>query len=61
MGKHSGRHALRVELARIGYPLGSYDLLEAFKRFKGVADTKKEVFEDDLHAIMKGIPEPMAV
>jgi 2-isopropylmalate synthase len=61
MGKHSGRHALRVELARIGYPLGSYDLLEAFKRFKAVADTKKEVLEPDLHEIMKSMKEPAAV
>jgi 2-isopropylmalate synthase len=55
MGKHSGRHALRVELAKIGYAVGSYDLLEAFRRFKNVADQKKEVFEDDLHLIMKDI------
>jgi 2-isopropylmalate synthase len=59
MGKHSGRHALRVELAKIGYAVGTYDLLEAFKRFKDVADHKKEVFEEDLHAIMKGV-EPVA-
>jgi 2-isopropylmalate synthase len=58
MGKHSGRHALRVELAQLGYPVGTYDLLEAFRRFKDVADTKKEVFEDDLHAIMQGMPAP---
>jgi len=61
MGKHSGRHALRVEFARIGYPLGSYDLLEAFKQFKLVADTKKEVFEDDLHVIMQRTTAPAAV
>ena len=30
LGKHSGRHALRVELAKIGYAVGTYDLLEAF-------------------------------
>jgi 2-isopropylmalate synthase len=57
MGKHSGRHALRVELAALGYPVGSYDLLEAFRRFKNVADHQKEVFADDLHAIMKSMPE----
>ena len=34
LGKHSGRHALRVELGKIGYDVGTYDLLEAFKRFK---------------------------
>ncbi|HZO26848.1 MAG TPA: 2-isopropylmalate synthase [Chloroflexota bacterium] len=57
MGKHSGRHALRVELAKIGYPVGSYDLLEAFRVFKNVADHKKEVLEEDLHAIMEMLPQ----
>jgi 2-isopropylmalate synthase len=56
MGKHSGRHALRVELAKIGYVVGTYDLLEAFRAFKDVADHKKEVFEEDLHAIMESLP-----
>jgi 2-isopropylmalate synthase len=56
MGKHSGRHALRVELAKIGYVVGTYDLLEAFRAFKNVADHKKEVFEEDLHAIMESLP-----
>jgi 2-isopropylmalate synthase len=60
MGKHSGRHALRVELAKIGYTVGSYDLLEAFRRFKNVADHKKEVFEEDLHLIMKDIEPAIA-
>jgi 2-isopropylmalate synthase len=57
MGKHSGRHALRVELAKIGYAVGSYDLMEAFRVFKNVADHKKEVLEDDLHAIMASLPQ----
>jgi 2-isopropylmalate synthase len=53
MGKHSGRHALRVELAKIGYAVGTYDLLEAFRRFKVQADIQGELFEEDLHAIMQ--------
>jgi 2-isopropylmalate synthase len=57
MGKHSGRHALRVELAKIGYVVGSYDLLEAFRRFKTVADVQGELFEDDLHKLMASMPE----
>jgi 2-isopropylmalate synthase len=56
MGKHSGRHALRVELGKIGYEVGTYDLLEAFRCFKNVADHKKEVLEEDLHAIMASLP-----
>jgi 2-isopropylmalate synthase len=58
LGKHSGRHALRVELAKLGYEMGTYDLLDAFRRFKDVADTKKEVFHEDLHGIMRGLAEP---
>ncbi len=60
MGKHSGRQALRVELGKIGYAVGTYDLLEAFKQFKLVADHKKEVFEDDLHGIMKTVAQGAA-
>ena len=53
LAKHSGRHALRVELAKIGYAVGTYDLLEVFQRFKVVADDQGELFEDDLHRLMK--------
>ncbi len=59
MGKHSGRHALRVELAKIGYAVGTYDLLEAFKRFKVKADIQGELFEEDLHQIMEGASAPV--
>jgi len=58
MGKHSGRHALRVELEKIGYPVGTYDLLAAFRRFKDLADTRKEILEEDLHLIMKDAASP---
>ena len=58
LGKHSGRHALRVELAKLGYEMGSYDLLAAFQRFKIVADSKKEVFAEDLHDLMRDLAEP---
>src|SRR3954471_14194121 len=53
LAKHSGRHALRVELGKIGYAVGTYDLLEAFKVFKVKADAQGELFEDDLHRLMK--------
>ena len=45
-----------MELAKIGYVVGTYDPLEAFRAFKNVADHKKEVFEEDLHAIMESLP-----
>ncbi len=52
MGKHSGRHALRERLTEIGYELSEEDLSKAFERFKRLADQKKEIFEEDLDAIM---------
>jgi 2-isopropylmalate synthase len=57
LAKHSGRHALRVELAKIGYPVGTYDLLDVFHRFKIVADHQGELFEEDLHKLMEDAPE----
>ncbi len=52
LGKHSGRHAFRSKLEEMGYDLGDEELDKAFERFKRVADQKKEVFEEDLHAII---------
>ncbi len=53
MGKHSGRHALRVRLEQLGLLLSQDELNEAFARFKELADTKKEVTDDDLHVIVR--------
>ncbi len=52
LGKHSGRHAFRDRLQEMGYDLSDDDLNRAFERFKRVADQKKEVFEEDLEAIV---------
>ncbi len=52
LGKHSGRHAFRSQLEELGYVLGDNALEDAFKRFKDLADRKKEIFEDDLIAIV---------
>lgn len=53
MGKHSGRHAFREKLRELGYDLGDNALEDAFVRFKALADRKKEVFEDDLRALVE--------
>ncbi len=53
LGKHSGRHALRAKLAELGYHLSDDDLDEAFRRFKEVADKKKQVTVLDLEALIK--------
>ncbi len=53
MGKHSGRAALRSKLEELGYKLGDNQLGDVFVRFKELADRKKEVYDDDLIALMQ--------
>ncbi len=53
MGKHSGRAALRSKLKNLGYDLADNQLNDVFVRFKALADRKKEVFDDDLVALMR--------
>ena len=52
MGKLSGRHAFREELNQLGHTLSDQEVNEAFERFKRLADQKKELFEEDLEAII---------
>jgi 2-isopropylmalate synthase len=52
LGKHSGRHALAARLKDLGFDLDAGDLDRAFKKFKDLADRKKEVFDDDLMTIV---------
>ena len=52
MGKHSGRAALRAKLKDLGYDLADNQLNDVFVRFKALADRKKEVYDDDLIALM---------
>ncbi|HZK66194.1 MAG TPA: 2-isopropylmalate synthase, partial [Chloroflexota bacterium] len=59
MGKHSGRHALRVRLEELGYKLTGEDLNRAFVRFKEIADKKKEVSDRDLEAIVADEIQPV--
>jgi 2-isopropylmalate synthase len=50
----SGRHALKHRLSELGYAdFSGKDLDRAFDRFKRLADKKKEVFDEDLEAIVK--------
>lgn len=53
MSKHSGRHAFREKLKELGFDLGDNALNDAFARFKNLADRKKEIFEDDLIALVE--------
>ena len=53
LGKHSGRAALRDKLEHLGFELGDNQLKDVFVRFKDLADRKKEVFDDDIIALMR--------
>ncbi len=53
LGKHSGRHALRVRLEELGYKLNDDELNQVFARFKALADAKKTVTDADLEALMQ--------
>ncbi|WP_433990343.1 2-isopropylmalate synthase (plasmid) [Pseudoseohaeicola sp. NH-UV-7] len=53
MGKHSGRAALRSKLKDLGFQLGDNQLKDVFVRFKELADRKKEIYDDDLIALMR--------
>lgn len=53
LGKLSGRSAFRQKLSEIGIELDSEEALNAaFARFKDLADKKREIFDDDLHALV---------
>jgi 2-isopropylmalate synthase len=52
LGKHSGRHALQDALQQLGFKVEGGALNQAFKRFKEIADKKKQVTALDLEAIV---------
>ncbi len=53
LGKHSGRHAFRHHMDRMGVRLSSDELDRAYVRFIALADKKKTVYDDDLLAIAR--------
>lgn len=53
LGKHSGRAALRDKLEQLGFEVGDNQLKDIFVRFKELADRKKEVFDDDIIALVR--------
>jgi 2-isopropylmalate synthase len=52
MGKHSGRHAFKMKLKELGFELGDNAINDAFRRFKDLADRKKDVFDEDIVALV---------
>jgi len=53
LGKLSGRHAFSERLKALGFSLASAEIDRAFDRFKRLADKKKEIFDEDLTAIVE--------
>lgn len=52
LGKHSGRHAFNEKLLSLGHNLNQDELDEAFKKFKELADKKKDVYDEDIDALV---------
>ena len=52
LGKHSGRHAFDDRLKALGFNLSKEDMNRAFIRFKDLADKKKDVYDEDIEAII---------
>ena len=52
LGKHYGRHAFRDRVTQLGYTLNDEQIEAAFVKFKSLADKKKEVFDEDIEALI---------
>ena len=52
LGKHSGRHAFRNRLSELGYDLTDQEVDRAFKKFKELADKRKELLDEDIEALI---------
>ncbi len=52
LGKLSGRHAFKDKLAQLGFQPSETELNEAFRRFKDLADRKRQVFDEDIIALV---------
>ncbi len=54
LGKHSGRHQFRERLKDLGFRLSTQEIDRLFfGPFKELADRKKEVFDEDIEAIVE--------
>ncbi|MBC7900261.1 MAG: 2-isopropylmalate synthase [Saprospiraceae bacterium] len=52
LGKHSGRHALHSRYEEMGYQFDSNEITEIYSKFVALADRKKNIYDQDLLAIM---------
>ncbi|PQD96333.1 2-isopropylmalate synthase [Pradoshia eiseniae] len=52
IGKHSGRHAFRTKIKELGFTVSDEEMNQLFKVFKNLADSKKEMTDDDIVALV---------
>ena len=52
IGKHSGRHAFKDRVRGLGYDLSDHEIDKLFRRFKELADKRKEIVDDDIKALV---------
>ncbi|HDZ62342.1 MAG TPA: 2-isopropylmalate synthase, partial [Nitrospirae bacterium] len=52
LGKLSGRHAFKIRLNELGYSLSDEEINNGFERFKKLADQKKEIYDEDIEALV---------
>ncbi|MBZ5532746.1 MAG: 2-isopropylmalate synthase [Acidobacteriia bacterium] len=61
LGKHSGRHALGKRLAELGHPVAQHDLDSVYMRFMKLAESKKNIYDQDLISLLPAAPRPASV
>lgn len=52
LSARSGRHALKHRLDELGYEIENEKMKDIYNKFLQLADQKKEIFDEDLHALM---------
>jgi 2-isopropylmalate synthase len=52
LGRHTGRHGFSDRCDKLGFKLSEQEVEQAYQRFLEVADKKKEVFDEDVAAII---------
>jgi len=55
LGKHSGRHALKVRVADLGLSLDKEQLDQLYTRFSALSDTKKGITDDEIRALAQDV------
>jgi 2-isopropylmalate synthase len=56
LGKLSGRNALKKRYEELGYVVNDEQLNEIFKNYKDLTDRKKEIFDEDIIALLETQP-----